>query len=99
MAEDRREDGTPSPRRWPGLRLTAAVRMAFDARKLAIAAAGLLLLQLGWSLLDLAFLGSVEVTPDVLPSGASIRPGMDSPGPRTPSPGSRIGCSSPHASC
>jgi hypothetical protein len=53
------------------------MRMAFDARKLAIAAVGLLLLQLGWSLLDLAFLGSVGVTPDVIPRGRATRP-MDS---------------------
>jgi hypothetical protein len=48
--------------------------MAFDARKLVIAVAGLLVLQVGWSLLDLAFLSSVNVTPDVLPSGAFARP-------------------------
>jgi hypothetical protein len=52
----------------------AAIRMAFDARKLIIAASGLLLLQLGWSLLDLAFPGSFDVTPDVLPVDAPIRP-------------------------
>jgi hypothetical protein len=49
--------------------------MAFDVRKVLIATAGLLLLQLGWSLLDLAFLASVEVTPDVLPGGGFVRPG------------------------
>jgi hypothetical protein len=75
VVEDRREDGIHPPRRWPGLRLTAAVRMAFDTRKLIIAAAGLLLLQLGWSLLDLAFLTSAEVTPDVIPRGRFVRPG------------------------
>jgi hypothetical protein len=55
----------------------AAVRMAFDARKLIIAAGGLLLLQLGWSLLDLAFPGSFDVTPDILPGNAQIRPSDD----------------------
>ncbi len=69
MVEDRREDGTHPPRRWPGLRLTAAVRMAFDARKLVIAAAGLLLLAAGWSLLDLAFPASAELTLEVFPGG------------------------------
>jgi hypothetical protein len=62
------------PRRWSGLRLTAAVRMAFDGRKLVIATAGLLLLQLGWSLLDVAFSGSIGATPDVLPSGSQAKP-------------------------
>ena len=62
------------PRRWPGLRIAAAVRMAFDARKVIIAAAGLLLLQLGWSLLDLAFLDSASATPDVLPRGRVVDP-------------------------
>src|SRR5262249_36045733 len=65
------------PRRWPGFRMLAALRMAFDARKLIIAAAGLLLLQLGWSLLDLGFPGSVEVTPDVLPRLAAADPRDD----------------------
>jgi hypothetical protein len=78
VVEERQEDGTHPPRRWPGLRLTAAVRMAFDSRKVVIATAGLLLLQLGWSLLDLVFvvsLASADVTPDVLPRGPFARPG------------------------
>jgi hypothetical protein len=49
--------------------------MAFDVRKLVIATAGLLLLQLGWTLLHLAFPTSVEVTPDVLPVGGFARRG------------------------
>jgi hypothetical protein len=53
--------------------MMASIRMAFDARKLIIAAAGLVLLQLGWSLLDLIFRGSIEVTPDVLPGDAVLR--------------------------
>lgn len=56
-------------RRWPVLRIVAAVRMAFDGRKLIIAAAGLLLLQVGWSLLDLAFARSTAVTPEIGPLG------------------------------
>jgi hypothetical protein len=48
----------------PGLRLLGAIRMAFDLRKLAIAALGLALLQLGWSLLDRLFPASAAVTPD-----------------------------------
>ncbi len=55
--------------------MLAAVRMAFDARKLILAAGGLLLLHLGWSLLDLAFPGSVDVTPDVLTTDAPTRQG------------------------
>lgn len=44
--------------------------MAFDPRKLAVSLAALLLLQLGWSLLDLAFPGSIGVTPVVLPQAS-----------------------------
>lgn len=60
-----------SPVRWAihGQRILAAARLAFDVRKLAIAAAGLLVLQLGWALLDGAFAASAEVTPDVLEAG------------------------------
>jgi hypothetical protein len=49
--------------------------MAFDIRKLTIAAAGLLLLQLGWSLMNVAFQDSFEVTPVVLPVAGYVRPG------------------------
>ena len=52
-------------RLFPGLRLLGAIRMAFDLRKLVIAALGLLLLQLGWSLLDRLFPASAAVTPDL----------------------------------
>src|SRR5262249_13198871 len=61
----------------PGLRMLAAVRMAFDIRKLVIATAGLLLLQLGWSFLNLTFPDSAEVTPDVLSRGSSGRTADD----------------------
>ena len=74
VEEETSVDRLIPPRRWPGFRIAAAVRMAFDARKLIIAAAGLLLLQLGWSLLDLAFLGSIGVTPNVLPLGRVVDP-------------------------
>jgi hypothetical protein len=55
----------------------AAVRMAFDLRKLTIAAAGILALQLGWWLLNLAFSDSSAVTPDVLPPTTASRTGDD----------------------
>lgn len=60
-----------APVRWAihGQRILAAARLAFDVRKLAIAAAGLLILQLGWTLLDGAFAASAEVTPNVLEAG------------------------------
>ncbi len=48
--------------------------MAFDVRKVIIAAAGLLLLQLGWTLFDIAFSGSIGVTPDVLPRSPAAKP-------------------------
>jgi hypothetical protein len=51
-------------RLFPGLRLVGAIRMAFDLRKLIIAALGLALLQLGWSILDRLFPASTAVTPD-----------------------------------
>ena len=51
-------------RLFPGLRIVGAIRMAFDLRKLVIAALGLALLQLGWSLLDRLFPASAAVTPD-----------------------------------
>jgi hypothetical protein len=49
----------------PGLRIVGAIRMAFDLRKLVIAALGLALLQLGWLLLDRLFPASAAVTPDI----------------------------------
>ena len=45
------------------IRLIAAIRMAFDPRKLAIAALGLILLQAGWSVMDVALPASATVTP------------------------------------
>lgn len=65
------------PRRWPALRIVAAVRMAFDGRKLIIAAAGLLSLQLGWSLLDRAFPDSAALTPDLAAPEADNRLSAD----------------------
>jgi len=52
-------------RLFPGLRLVGALRLAFDPRKLVIAALGMALLQLGWSLIDMLFSASTAVTPDV----------------------------------
>src|SRR5262249_12410881 len=49
---------------FPGLRLVGAIRMAFDIRKLMIAALGLALLRLGWAVLDRLFPGSAAITPD-----------------------------------
>src|SRR5437763_8105226 len=48
----------------PLLRLIAAMRLAFDLRKLLIATLGLVCLQLGWSVLDAALPSSRAVTPD-----------------------------------
>ncbi len=65
------------PVRWAihGQRILAAAWLAFDMRKLTIAAVGLLILQLGWTVLDGAFAGSAEVTPWVLETGeAMVRP-------------------------
>jgi hypothetical protein len=50
---------------FPGLQLMGAIRMAFDLRKLIIAALGLALLQLGWSILERLFPTSAAVTPNV----------------------------------
>ena len=59
---------------FPGFRLVGAIRMAFDLRKLIIAALGLALLQLGWSMLDRLFPASAAVTPDSLTAGAADGP-------------------------
>ena len=45
---------------FPIQRLLGMIRMAFDLRKLIIAALGLALLQLGWMLLDRVFPGSMR---------------------------------------
>jgi len=52
-------------RLFPGLRLVGAIRLAFDPRKLLIAALGLALLQAGWSVIDGLFPASAAPTPDV----------------------------------
>jgi len=52
-------------RLFPGLRLVGAIRMAFDLRKLVIAALGLALLQLGWAVLDGLFPASAAMTPSI----------------------------------
>ena len=52
-------------RLFPGLRLVGALRLAFDFRKLIIAALGLALVQLGWSILDRLFPSSAGLTPDL----------------------------------
>ncbi len=59
---------TPPTRPWPFLRILAAVRMAFDVRKLALATLGLILLWLGWSTLDRLFPDSADVTPQIGPT-------------------------------
>jgi hypothetical protein len=60
-------------RLFPAFRLFAAIRLAFDIRKLAIAALGLALLQLGWSLIDSVFPTTPTVTPDVWRTVGPIR--------------------------
>ena len=70
--EDLNLDRRTLRRLFPGLRLVGAIRMAFDLRKLVIAALGLALLQLGWSILDRLFPGSTAVTPASSTAGLSI---------------------------
>ncbi len=65
-------DGRFLRRVFPGLRLLGAIRMAFDLRKLIIAALGLALLQLGWFILDRLFPGSAAITPNVSTTGLPI---------------------------
>jgi hypothetical protein len=64
-------------RLFPGLRLAGAVRLAFDFRKLVIAAVGLGLLQLGWLIVDRLSPGSVAVVPAVF--AAAETPAQDGP--------------------
>jgi hypothetical protein len=52
----------------PVLRLVAAIRQAFDLRKLMIAALGLALLQPGWVLLDRLVPTGADTTPDLFAS-------------------------------
>ncbi len=74
-------------RLFPGLRMVGAIRMAFDLRKMIIAALGLALLQAGWLLLDTIFPGSAAVTPDDLAVGPPINLDLrrDMDGSRLPS--------------
>jgi hypothetical protein len=69
-------DGRAAEWLFPGLRLIAALRLAFDLRKLVLAALGLILLHLGWSVLDLALPASAAVTPEsfdlVQPAAARV---------------------------
>jgi hypothetical protein len=67
------------------LRLIAALRLAFDPRKLVIAALGLILLQLGWSVLARARPASATVTPGVLDLAQPATGGT--PGSRWPGDG------------
>jgi hypothetical protein len=55
----------PSYRGLGALRLVAAIRLAFDPRKVAIAALGLLILQVGWAIFDILLPASAGVTPDL----------------------------------
>ncbi len=59
----------PAPARSRAARLIQAIGLAFDLRKLVIAALGLLLLQFGWSRLDWLFSGSASVTPNMFDTG------------------------------
>jgi hypothetical protein len=52
-------------RQLPGLRILSAIRLAFDIRKVIVAAAGLVLLQLGWSILDWMLPASADATPEL----------------------------------
>jgi hypothetical protein len=66
----------PSYRSLGAIRLAAAIRLAFDPRKLTIAALGLLLLQLGWATLDLLMPASAGVTVNLIgPSRLTAKPG------------------------
>ena len=65
MADEATSLGRLSTRRsFGGLRLISALRMAFDVRKLVIAAVGLLLIQIGWVALDRAMPASAAATPE-----------------------------------
>jgi hypothetical protein len=52
--------------RTPWLKITRAVSMAFDVRKLVLGAVALILVQAGWSTLDRMMPESATVTPDIL---------------------------------
>jgi hypothetical protein len=64
----------------PSTRLIAAIRLAFDLRKLVIAVTGLLFLQFGWSSLDWIF-----------PASASVSPAMSLPSMLMYLPATRVG--------
>lgn len=55
-------------------RLVRAVGIAFELKKLILAGVGLAVLAGGWSLLDLAFEGSTEVTPEVMGDPGDLDP-------------------------
>ncbi len=63
-------------RLFPSLRLVGVLRLALDFRKLIIAALGLTVLQLGWSLLDWLVPGTTDLTLDLFEASraASIQP-------------------------
>jgi hypothetical protein len=48
---------------FPGLRLLSAIRLAFDLRKVIVAAVGLAVLEAGWSVLDWLLPAAADVTP------------------------------------
>jgi hypothetical protein len=52
-------------RQFPGLRLLSAIRLAFDLRKVIVAALGLVLLEAGWSILDWLLPASADLTPEL----------------------------------
>jgi hypothetical protein len=62
---------------FPALRLLAAIRLAFDLRKLMLAAGGLVLLQAGWFWLDWLFPASAAATPELAdftaPTGVELQ--------------------------
>lgn len=60
-------------RQFPGLRILSAIRLAFDFKKVMIAAAGLVLLEAGWSVFDWLLPQSADVTPEVFWTTESAR--------------------------
>jgi hypothetical protein len=53
-------------RLFPWFRLGRTIRVAFDGRKLLLAAFGLIVLRAGWDALDWAFAGTPRVTPEAI---------------------------------
>ena len=75
MVEETTNPEAFSPRAGsPWLLLPRAVRLAFDARKLVLAALGLILLQAGWSFLDVFLPDSKPVTSNLFETFALPRP-------------------------